>query len=274
MHNMLEEIIAHKHKEVIALKNKGYGGAAFDLFSKEAGLIRKVTKESNNFKQAVSSGRLSIIGEIKRSSPSAGNLSLILDPLALLKEYLAGGVSAVSVLTDQRFFSGSIADLQAVSDHLNSLEGVRVPVLRKDFIVDKVQILESVVSGANAILLIVSVLKEKTKQLLDYAKSFGIDAIVEVHNKDELNFAIDIGAEIIGINNRDLNTFKVDINRCLELAPCIPKGILKIAESGIKSPADIKKINKAGFDAVLIGEALVRSEEPAALLSQMAGVLG
>jgi len=262
MHNILEEIIKEKHKEVKILKSNL--ADEFD-YSKA-----KQYLGSKSLKQSITSNELSFIGEIKRRSPSKGHLSHIPDPSFLLKEYLKGGVSAVSVLTDKKFFSGSIEDLKKIS---HQLRDVNTPILRKDFIIDKAQIVESILSGANAILLIVSILKEKTGELLAIAKELGIDAIVEVHNRAELDFAVSIGSEIIGINNRDLHTFSEDINVCLKLAKHVPEGILKIAESAIKSPEDIRKVNAAGFDAVLIGEALVKSEKPSSTLKEMRSVL-
>jgi indole-3-glycerol phosphate synthase len=260
MHNMLNKIIAQKHIEVSILKNN-------------APVLPTPCDLEKSFKQAISGEQLSFIGEIKRKSPSKGKLSAILDPIALLQAYLEGEISAVSVLTDQPYFSGSIHDLEDIAAYLNQSNQSNIPILRKDFIIDEVQIIESIAAGADAILLIVSVLQDKTRDLLRCAKQLGIDAIVEVHDLDELKFAIDISAEIIGINNRNLDTFEEDINICLHLAQHIPDHILKIAESSIKTPDDIKKINQAGFDAVLIGEALVTAEKPAVILGQMRGAL-
>lgn len=262
MHNILKEIIRQKRIEVSILKNKASDDFNFYKLKYNARL--------KSFKQAIGGEKLSFIGEIKRKSPSKGKLSSILDPVFLLQEYIDGGISAVSILTDQKYFSGSIADLEKIATYLDES---CIPILRKDFIIDEVQIIESILAGANAILLIVSVLKEKTRDLLLCAKEFGIDAIVEVHDIDELEFAVDIGAEIIGINNRNLHTFAEDINVCLNLAQHIPHGILKIAESSIKTPDDIKKINEAGFDAVLIGQTLVMAEKPSVKLRQMRDAL-
>src|SRR3990167_9487159 len=184
----------------------------------------------------------------------------------LIESYISGGVGGVSILTDEKFFAGTINDLHLVVEHLKNSP---IPVLRKDFIIDKLQIDQSNALGANAILLIVSVLKTKTKILLDYAKKLGIEAIVEIHNEDELNYAISIGAEIIGINNRDLNSFKEDINLCLNLISKIPGNIYTVAESAIRSIDDIKKIKAAGFNAVLIGEMLMKANNPSVLIRSM-----
>ena len=169
-------------------------------------------------------------------------------------------------MTDTNFFAGSTYDLQNISRYLEKTD---IPILRKEFILDSIQIQESYLMGANAILLIISILKDKTKELFSYAKRLGLDVIVEVHNKEELDLAIKIGANIIGINNRNLFTFEESINICLELSREIPKGIIKIAESAIKTEDNIKRIKKAGFDAVLIGETLVKSKKPADTIKQL-----
>jgi indole-3-glycerol phosphate synthase len=249
MHSILEHIIQQKQIEVSELKHDA---------------------NRKSFKQAIAGHTLSFIGEIKRKSPAKGKLSSILNPIALLQAYLKGDISAVSVLTEKHYFDGSLDDLKQVAAYLNPSS---TPVLRKDFILDEVQILESVLAGADAILLIVAVLQDKTRDLLRYANTLKIDVIVEVHDRHELNLAIDIGAEIIGINNRNLTTFEEDMNTCLDLVQHIPGHILKIAESSIKTPEDIKKINQAGFDAVLIGEALVTAENPAITLKHMRDAL-
>ena len=188
----------------------------------------------------------------------------------LLDEYIAGEITAVSVLTDHKYFAGSIDDLTNVTNHLKD---THIPVLRKEFILDSKQIAESVLAGANAILLIVSVLKQKTKQLLHYAQQLGIDAIVEVHNQEELALALDCGADIIAVNNRNLHTFEQDINICLQLSALMPASVVKIAASAIKTAQDIKLINDAGFDAVLIGETLVTAKNPAKKLAELRALL-
>lgn len=258
MHHILKNIIKEKQKEVEELKNL---------------IDRNFTKEmashylgEKKFSHSISKNELAIIGEIKRRSPSKGKLSDIPDPLVLLDKYIKGGVSAVSVLTEQRFFEGSLDDLRKIVSALNTTS---IPVLRKDFIIDKLQIIESIKAGANCILLIVAILKEKTKELLDYAKSLGVDVIVEVHDKAELEYAVSIEAEIIGINNRNLHDFTENIQTCLALVDLIPPHIIKIAESAIRSAEDIKKVKQAGFNAVLIGEALVKANDPTLFLNEM-----
>lgn len=261
MNNRLMQIIAEKQKTIAALKQTYQQVDVAEL---------KKRAHAKSFKSAIDQQQLCIIGEIKRRSPSKGDLATLKDPLTTVDQYLTGGVSAISVLTEPSHFAGSMADLQQVVSHLKHCN---VPVLRKDFIVDKIQIIESIMAGANAILLIVSVLKDNTERLLNDAKQLGIDAIVEVHNERELQLAIDIGAEIIGINNRDLHTFEQNIEVCLQLAPLVPKHIISIAESAIKTPADIQRIRAAGFNAALIGEALVTSDSPSTTLKKMLGTL-
>lgn len=252
MHNILQQIIQAKQAEVEALQQQP------DLSLNQ--------REIKSFKLALAQDGLSIIGEIKRKSPSKGFLANIPEPLALVEQYLQGNVAAISVLTDEKYFAGSLTDLEQVSSRLQSSN---IPVLRKDFILEPIQILESIKHGADAVLLIVAVLEEKTQDLLYYAKSLGIDAIVEVHNKAELDYAIAIGAQIIGINNRDLTTFAEDLNVCLGLIEYIPAGIHTIAESAIKSVDDIQRVQAAGFDAALIGEALVKSADVVQTLHSM-----
>ena len=223
----------------------------------------KNPNRNNPFKDVLLNDGLSVIAEIKRKSPSKGTIAKIENPVDLAQKYVTGGAAATSVLTDQKFFGGSLADLEKVA------KNTACPVLRKDFIIDPLQIAEAATAGADAVLLIVAVLQKKTKSLLAAAKAMNIDALVEVHNKQELDLAIAMGAEIIGINNRDLQTFEVDINRSFELISSIPQNIVKVAESGITSPEIASKLYKAGFDAVLIGETLMRSDDPAAFINQI-----
>lgn len=238
------------------------------LFNKTKEITELKFPQSKSLKNALSSPGLSIISEVKRKSPSNGILKKSVKPVDLVDEYRKGGASAISVLTDQKFFSGSIVDLKIISDKLRKQP---TPVIRKDFIIDKLQIDESLSFGADAVLLIVTVLKEKTKEFLDYTVSKGLEALVEVYTLDELKIAIESGAEIIAINNRNLKTFSVDINNSLNLIKHIPSHIIKVSASGIHTPNEFKKIKEAGFDAVLIGEALMRSENPANFMKELRG---
>lgn len=248
MINKLQPIILQKQREVAALK------------SRPELVIEEIQFASiKNFKQALCCSSIAVIAEIKRKSPSKGVLASISNPTALAELYVSGGANALSVLTDELFFGGHANDLRQVA---NRLRAQPQPILRKDFIIDEIQIAEAIAMGADAILLIVAVLKEKTKVMLDYAKKMGVHALVEVHDNHELEIALASGAEIIGVNNRDLTTLQVDTQRAFKLLEYIPKDIVKVAESGILTPELAGEYYRAGFNAVLIGEALVKSADP------------
>ena len=257
MINRLQPIIAQKEREVAALKAQ--------LSNEPEHLIaqllqgKKQRESAKNFKKALSGSSLAVIAEIKRRSPSKGDLAPIANPTDLATTYVAGGANAISVLTDELFFGGNLADLNQVAAALSEQA---TPILRKDFIIDAVQIAEAIAAGADAILCIVAVMGKQTKTIIEQAKAMNIDVLVEVHNQKELEIAITSGAEIIGVNNRDLSTFEIDTERALQLLEAIPKSIVKVAESGILMPELAQRYYCAGFDAVLIGEALVKSKNP------------
>lgn len=217
-------------------------------------------KPNANFKQALQNSlSLNVIAEVKRKSPSKGILAQIADPAFLAQQYIDGGASALSVLTDQHFFAGSLLDLENIVK-VAALHSV--PVLRKDFIIDEIQIAQAAHAGASAVICIISILGKKTQTFIDVARSINMDVLVEIHDLHELQIALDCGAEIIGINNRNLNDFSVDTDLALQLVTAIPKQIVKVAESGITEPVLAREYYQAGFDAVLIGEALVKSAAP------------
>lgn len=216
------------------------------------------------FRDSLRQDGIAIIAEIKRKSPSKGFIGTIDDPVTLAKRYASGGAAAISVLTDKEGFGGSLHDLQNISNALPD-----IPLLRKDFLIDPIQITQSIQFGASAILLIVAVLGRKTAEMLAEARRLRIDALVEVHTQEELDIALDAGADIIGVNNRDLKSFKVDLMIAQTLGPRIPDPIIKVAESGIRSKSDVKKMLDAGFNAVLAGEALVQSDSPEALIASL-----
>lgn len=198
-----------------------------------------------------------VIAEVKRKSPSKGDLAPISDPAALAAEYEAGGASVISVLTEARRFNGSLADLDAVRAK------VQIPILRKDFIVSEFQLLEARAHGADLALLIVAALEQKDlANLISISKELGLNPLVEVHDADEVKRAIDAGAGIIGVNNRDLKTLEVNPQQFMEIAPLIPDSIVKIAESGIRNAEDVMMYARAGANAVLVGEALVTGNDP------------
>jgi indole-3-glycerol phosphate synthase len=207
---------------------------------------------------------LRLIAEVKRRSPAKGALRLEADAPALAEAYFSAGAAAVSVLTDERFFSGSADDLVAVRSRVNG------PVLRKDFTISSYQIYEARALGADAVLLIVSMLTDDLiNTFLDTADCLGMDALVEVHDEEEAARAVRIGAPIIGINNRDLATFTVDLGTTERLRPLLPARTIVVSESGIASHEDARRVSACGVDAILVGEALVTSGDPARKVQEL-----
>lgn len=209
---------------------------------------------------------VNIIAEIKKASPSAGLLRSDFDPVGMAKSYESNGAVAISVLTEEDFFLGSLEHLTTVR------RSVSVPVLRKDFIIDEYQVYESKSEGAHAILLIAGLLDTaRLKDLLELAESLGLDALVETHTLDDVRAALSAGAKIIGVNNRNLKTFQVDLKTSLDLAAEIPKNITKVSESGIKTYNDIVVLQRAGFNGFLIGEQFMRAHDPGDALRNIRG---
>ena len=211
------------------------------------------------------SDRVKIIAEVKRASPSRGPLAEIPDPASLALAYERGGASVISVLTEGRKFGGSLADLEAVR------AAVSLPVLRKDFIAEPYQIFEARAAGADLVLLIVAALEQPLmRELFALIGELGMTALVETHSAQELDRAIDLGATLIGVNARNLSTFELDQNLFGTLAPLIPEGVIRVAESAVKTPADVAHYRTDGADVVLIGEALVTGD-PVATLTEFLG---
>ena len=207
-----------------------------------------------------------VIAELKRASPSKGMLRDDYRPVTIAQGYEAVGAAAISVLTDEEFFRGSLEDLVRVS------EAVKIPVLRKDFILDAFQILEARAAGADAILLIVaSHTDEVLKQLAAEARNLSLDVLCEVHDREELDRAVMLGFEVIGVNSRDLKTLQVIPRQHRDLVRYMPTNVLRVAESGIRTPADVEELLGAGFDAFLVGEALMRMPDPSAQLALLMG---
>jgi indole-3-glycerol phosphate synthase len=245
--NRLEEILRAKHLEIERLRWRAAELRRQALERNEFRVFRAALKRSD--------GKLAVIAEIKKASPSAGVIAKSFDPVAIAKNYERGGADAISVLTDSKFFQGALGHLVDVR------AAIALPVLCKDFILDEVQIAESAAAGADAILLIVAALEQK--QLVDLsaaAAKYRLAALVEVHSAEEVSRALDAGAKIIGINNRDLATFDVDLSVTEELSEQVPDDAVVVSESGIKSLADIARVKACAVDAVLIGEALMRGE--------------
>jgi indole-3-glycerol phosphate synthase len=220
--------------------------------------------QTRGFGAALAKPGLSVIAEIKRRSPSAGDIDPDLDPARQAAAYESGGADAISVLTEPEFFGGSLEDLKSVR------EAVTLPILRKDFTRNQAQVWESRAWGADALLLIVATLGQALlKELLTLSRDIGIDAVVEAHTAGEVDRAVGSGASIIGVNNRDLATFTTDLAVAEALAPRIPGGALSIGESGVSSPEGAARMREAGYDAILVGEALVLSPDPAALVTAL-----
>ena len=209
-------------------------------------------------------GGVALIAEVKRASPSRGVLAADIDPAALARRYAAAGAAAISVLTDAKYFRGSLEDLVQVR------AAVGVPVLRKDFTLDEYQLWEARAAGADAVLLIVAILPPpRLRDLLAAAKGLGLAALVECHTAAELDGALAAGSRVVGINNRDLGTFETRLETTLELAPLIPPGPIVVSESGFFTAADVRRVAAAGVRAVLVGEGLVRAPDVAAKVREL-----
>lgn len=256
MRTILERIVARKREE-LAQRRRARG---------ESSLRDQAGTAPRDFAAALRPPGLSAIAEIKRRSPSRGLLREALDPARLAEAYAHGGAAALSVLTDHDFFGGSDDDLRAAR------AAVPLPVLRKDFTIDPYQVWEARWIGADAILLIVRILSApQLRELLAAADEAQLAALVEVHDERELERAAEARAKIIGVNNRNLDDFSVDIGTSLRLRPRLPGGVLSVAESGIRSCGDADELAQAGFDAILVGESLLTAPDPAEALQRLLG---
>ncbi|MEW6358454.1 MAG: indole-3-glycerol phosphate synthase TrpC [Planctomycetota bacterium] len=255
---ILDEI--HKHKLVeVAERKKRLPPAEMEKRLADAPPVR-------DFAAALAAEGMSLIAEVKKASPSAGIIRPDFDPAAIARIYAAAGAAAISILTDEKYFQGSLSFLEAIRAEVDS------PLLRKDFIIDPYQVVESRVAGADAILLIVHMLDDAAiESLLDQAHDLGMTCLVESHSKKELGRAVASGARVIGINNRDLRTFKVDIETAIRLAPTVPSDRIVVGESGIKTAADVRRLGEAGVSAVLVGETLMRSGDIPAKIRELMG---
>lgn len=215
---------------------------------------------TRGFRQALlDADGLGVIAEVKRRSPSKGDLAPDLDPAHLARQYHSGGATCLSVLTDADFFGGSPQDLAAARD------AVPLPVLRKDFTVSPHDVADARIMGADCVLLIVAALDDaELRDLLSLADELGLDALVEAHDEAEVQRAVAVGARLVGINQRDLVTFQVDTERAIRVVPSLPAGVVRVAESGIGGPGDAAVLHEAGYHAVLVGESLVRAGDPRA----------
>lgn len=229
-------------------------------------LAESVRADRRDFAAALRAKRPAIIAEIKKASPSRGVLVEDFQPVQLSKQYQRGGAAALSVLTDYAFFQGCLTDLWAAR------AATPLPVLRKDFTISEYHVLEAAAHRADAILLIVAILDpSQLRAYRELASEFGMAALIEVHDRAELAIALESGAEIIGVNNRDLRTFQVSLNTSIDLAPEIPQGVIKVSESGIFSSSDVHRLMDAGYDAFLVGEHLVKSGDAAQAIRELVG---
>ena len=257
--NRLQTILDQKRTEIARLLPR------VELLRAEA-LLRN---DYRGFAAAIDQGpdALGLIAEVKKASPSVGTIVEHFDPVAIAQAYEAAGAHAVSVLTDAKFFQGNLGYLVQVR------KAIGIPVLRKDFILHEAQIFEAAVAGADAILLIVAALEQsELERLHDTATSLGLDVLVEVHTLEELDRALDCGARLVGINNRNLTTFEVDLHATEIISEEVPEGVLLVSESGIKTPADARRVFAAGANALLVGEALMRTGDVAGQVAALLDV--
>ncbi len=256
---ILDEILEHKRQELERRMREVPLGRLREL--------AEAREPPRSLSRALSGPEVAVIAEVKRRSPSAGELDTHLDPARLAGIYAANGAAAISVLTDERYFGGTLEDLAAVRREVD------VPVLRKDFVINEYQVMEARAHGADVVLLIVRALdKDYLADLLEYTRELRMEALVEVHDEAELETALDCGAPIIGVNNRDLATFHTDLEVTRRLAPLVPDEHLLVSESGIRTREQVQSLKALGVAAVLVGESLVRSGDPAAKLRELVGV--
>ncbi len=253
--DVLSRIVDHKRSE------SAPAAAQVSAWERQA---RSHAQGRRDFRQALIERPPAIIAEIKKASPSKGLLAGDFRPGELASAYESGGAAALSVLTDREFFQGSLADLAEARAR------VRLPVLRKDFTVEEYHVLEAAAHGADAVLLIAAILgSEQLRLFRELAEGWGMAALVEVHQESELETALASGARIIGVNNRDLHTFEVSLDISLRLAGRIPAGVVKVSESGIHDAGDVRRLREAGFDAFLVGERLMKAQDPRSALEAL-----
>ncbi|MCK8815756.1 indole-3-glycerol phosphate synthase TrpC [Natroniella sulfidigena] len=255
---ILDKIVAHKKIEVKEQKEE----------ESQAELEEKIAQldSTRDFKEALSAAGMGLIAEVKRASPSKGIIREDFKPAEIAKDYQKAGANALSILTDQEFFQGELAYLEQVR------EVVELPLLRKDFIIDPYQIYQARAYGADAILLIAAILTaEELERYLKLAKGLGLDILVEVHNEQELEMVLELEPEIIGVNNRDLKVFEVDLETTIRLKKSIPQDKIVVSESGIKERADVELLIEQGVDGILVGEALMRSEDLEVKVKELIG---
>ena len=254
---VLEQIVVRKRAELVSERVR----------VKQEDLERRSIPARRGFREAVASRKPAVIAEIKKASPSAGLIANDFDPAAIARSYQQAGAAGLSVLTDRQFFQGSL-------DHLvEARTATSLPVLRKDFTLDRYHLLQASAHSADCVLLIVAVLEDaELSELLAAAGELRLDALVEVHDADELDRALRAGADFVGVNNRNLKTMEVSLDTSLELAGRFPEGILRISESGIRTPDDLAQLMDAGYHGFLVGESLMRQPDRGRALSALLGI--
>lgn len=261
---ILDDIIKYKRTEELPRQ----------LESREPAMVQAeaaLTPKPNDFVSALrKSDKVSLIAEAKKASPSKGLLRPQFDPVELATTYAENGASAISVLTDAKYFQGKLEYLIQIKQHLANSGARIIPVLRKDFVFHPYQIHEARAAGADALLLIAAVLKDKEMaDLLALTRKLQMTALIEVHNKEELDRVLPLNPHLIGVNNRDLRDFSVDLNTCIELRQFVPNEVCFVAESGIHTAADVARLAKEGVDAILVGEALVKAKNVGAKVNEL-----
>ena len=254
---VLDQIVIRKRAELVVDRS---------LVS-QADLERKSVPARRGLRAAIDASNAAVIAEIKKASPSAGLIAEDFDPAAIARSYEGAGAAALSVLTDKQFFQGSIEDLVAART------ATSLPVLRKDFTLDRYHLLQASAAGADCVLLIVAVLEDgELRELLAAARGLRLDALVEVHDGAELQRALAAGADFVGVNNRNLKTMEVSLQTSLDLAGLIPDGVTRISESGIRGPDDLKRLQDAGYQGFLVGESLMRQADQGRALAALLGL--
>jgi len=264
--DFLSKIIEQKGRRLSEAK----AARPFEGVWREALAVRTGATSHALLEALSDAGRVNVIAEFKRASPSKGEISAGASVAETVRSYERGGAAALSVLTEEDFFRGSLADLREAK------ASTRLPVLRKDFVFDDYQVFESAAAGADALLLIVAALEDEAlKRLLRLTEEeLRMDALVEVHTAEELSRALDAGAKIVGVNNRDLRTFEVSLETSIELAARAPADIILVSESGLRGAGDVDRLRSRGFRAFLVGETLMRAEDPETALRRLAGAGG
>ncbi|MGI9113580.1 MAG: indole-3-glycerol phosphate synthase TrpC [Chthoniobacterales bacterium] len=255
--SILEEIVASRRAHLAASRTAAHAAT----LARAAEQMRAIAIPHRLRSALIRDNCVNIIGEYKRGSPSAGVINEIADPADVAAKYESAGACAISVVTESRFFGGSLRDLRLIRSTSS------LPILRKDFIVDEYQINEAVVAGADAVLLIVAALSnQELRRLHARAEELAVDALVEVHTREELDRALSCGSKLLGVNNRDLHTFVTSIDTSIELAPFAPADVTLVSESGISRASQIAQLLRCGFRGFLIGESLMRSPDPGELI--------